>query len=192
MKLKIGFAICASFCTIKKSVEQIKVLVKSGHKIIPIMSDNAYKTDTRFFLAKDIVEEIENLCKNKVLTNLTETEPIGPCNMTDIMVVAPCTSNTLSKFCIGITNNALTLSVKSHLRRSRPVVIAFASNDALSSSAQNLGRMLNTKNIYFVPMSQDDPLNKPNSLVAHFDLIPKSIDQAIKGKQIQPIFLPHV
>lgn len=186
--LKIGFALCGSFCTFSKAIPQMEALRKQGFDIVPIMSKTAYETDTRFGNASDIVRKIENICNKKVIHTIKDAEPIGPKNLTDVMVVAPCTGNTLSKIANAITDNPVTMSVKSHLRNQRPVIIALATNDALSASAKSLGVVLNTKFIYFVPMSQDDPIRKPNSLVAHFDLISDTISSALNGKQLQPVF----
>jgi dipicolinate synthase subunit B len=187
-RIRIGFSICGSFCTIANVIKQIELLKNKNYDFLPIMTENAIKTDTKFGKAKDIVKKIEKISSKKVLTKIEEVEPIGPKNLTDLMLVAPCTSNTLSKLTNGIVDNAVTLAVKSHLRETKPVLVAFASNDALGTSAKNLGVLLNTKNFYFVPLSQDDPKNKPNSLVAHFELIEPSIKLALKRKQIQPIF----
>lgn len=185
---KIGFALCGSFCTFSKAIPQMEILSSQGFDIVPIMSKTAYETDTRFGNASDIVRKIENICNKKVIHTIKDAEPIGPKNLTDVMVVAPCTGNTLSKIANAITDTSVTMAVKSHLRCLRPVIIALATNDALSASAKNLGFVLNTKFMYFVPMSQDDPIGKPNSLVAHFDLIPDTIESALNGKQLQPVF----
>ena len=166
----------------------MELLSKQGFDIVPIMSKTAYETDTRFGNASDIVKKIQDICNKKVIHTIKDAEPIGPKNLTDVMVVAPCTGNTLSKIANAITDTSVTMSVKSHLRCQRPVIIALASNDALSASAKNIGAVLNTRFMFFVPMSQDDPVNKPNSLVAHFDLIPDTIQSALNGKQLQPIF----
>ena len=187
-KIKLGFALCGSFCTLSRAIEQMEKLGTLGYDILPIMSFNAYNLDTKFGKAEDFVKKIERISGKKVLCSLTDVEPIGPKNMTDIMLVCPCTGNTLGKICAASSDTPVTLAVKSHLRVQKPVVIAFASNDALGASAVNLGRGLNTKHLYFVPLSQDDPVKKPTSLVAHFDLVEKSIKMALENKQIQPIF----
>ena len=187
-KINLGFAMCGSFCTFSKAINQLEKLVSDDYNIIPIMSDNAYNTDTRFGKAKDFVDKMETLTGKKVLHTVCDTEPLGPKKMCDLLVVAPCTGNTLAKLCNGITDTSVTMAIKSHLRIQRPVLICLATSDGLGAAAQNIGRLLNTKNIYFVPLSQDDYVNKPNSLVAHFDLIPKSVEQVLKGKQPQPIF----
>jgi len=163
-------------------------LKKLKYEILPIMSEMAYSTDTRFGKAQDFIKKIEKISEKKIINSRCEAEPIGPQNMADILLIAPCTSNTLAKLANAITDTSVTMAVKSHLRKNRPVLIALASNDALSSSAKNLGKMLNIKNIFFVPISQDDYKNKPNSLVADFKKIPSSLKLALKNKQAQPIF----
>ncbi|MDR1466953.1 MAG: dipicolinate synthase subunit B [Oscillospiraceae bacterium] len=186
-KIRVAFAVCGSFCNISCVVKQMRIL-SNNYEILPIVSKNASSIDTRFGKANDIIDEIEKISGKKILTKLTEVEPIGPKKMADIMLIAPCTGNTLSKICNGISNTAVTLGVKSHLRIGRPLLIALATNDGLGASAQNIGKMLNTKNVYFVPMHQDDPINKPNSLVSYFNLIERSIEFSLCCKQIQPIF----
>ena len=188
MEIKVGFAICGSFCTFTKIIPQIKLLAESGYDILPIMSEVAYFTDTRFGKAEEFRKEIENICNKKILHTIEEVEPIGPKKMTDIMIIAPCTGNTLSKLASSTIDTAVTMAAKSHLRGQRPVLIALSTNDGLSGSAQNMGTMLNRKNIYFVPMSQDDPIKKPTSLVAHFDLLIPAMESALMGYQIQPVF----
>lgn len=186
-KIKVGFAICGSFCTISNAMEQMRLLAKNGYEIVPIMSFNAYNLDTRFGKAHDIVNKIEEICEKKVIHDLLSAEPIGPKNMTDILIVAPCTGNTLSKLCHAINDTPATLAVKSHLRTGKPVLLALATNDALGFSAKNLGFMQTQKNIYFVPMLQDDPVNKPNSLVADFEMIELCLKKALIGEQVRPL-----
>lgn len=187
-KVKLGFAICGSFCNMAKSIEQLEKLVNLGYDVLPIMSFNAYSLDTKFGKAKDFIERIENLTLKPIFNSLTEVEPIGPKGLTDIMIICPCTGNTLGKICHAISDTPVTLAVKSHLRVKKPLVLALASNDALGASFKNFSKVMNTKHIYMVPLSQDDYINKPNSLVAHFDLVPETIEQALQGKQIQPVF----
>lgn len=187
-KLKIGFAMCGSFCTFSESINKMQVLKESGHEILPIMSFNAYSLNTKFGKAKDFQEKIKKICGKSIINTITDAEPIGPQKIVDIMVICPCTGNTLAKLCYSITDTPVTMAVKSQLRIKRPVVIALSTNDALGGSAKNLGKMLNHKNIFFVPMHQDDPEKKPNSLVANFDLLEETIILALDGKQIQPIF----
>ncbi len=186
--IKVGFAMCGSFCTFSRAIPQIKLLVDSGYEVLPIMSDAAYYTDTRFGKAEEIRKKIENICGCNIMHSIKEAEPIGPKKMTDVMIIAPCTGNTLSKLSNGVIDTPVTMAAKSHLRGERPLLIALATNDGLSGSAKNMGAMLNRKNVYFVPMSQDDPIKKPNSLVAHFELIIPAIESAMMGYQIQPIF----
>lgn len=188
-KAKIGFAFCGSFCTLDKAIEQMIKLVDLNYDIIPIMSDAVYSTDTRFGKASEIREKIETICSKKVIHEIKSAEPIGPKDMTDIMLIAPCTGNTLSKLENAITDTPVTMAAKSHLRGQKPLVLALATNDALGASAKNLVTMLNKKNIYFVPMVQDDPEKKPNSLVADFNLIIDAIESAFKGNQLRPVFL---
>ncbi len=183
----VGFAMCGSFCTFSKTVPQIKNLVSSGYNVLPIMSENAYSTDTRFGKAEEFISEIERITQNKVFHTIKEVEPIGPKKMCDVLIIAPCTGNTLAKLAQGITDTSVTMAAKSHLRIKRPVLLCLATNDGLGASAQNIGRLLNTKNIYFVPFGQDDPDKKPNSLVADFDLIPQCAEKTLQGIQHQPI-----
>lgn len=187
-KPKLGFALCGSFCTFTQVIPVIARLKESGYDIIPIMSEIAYNTDTRFGKAADFIEEIEGICGNRILHTIPQTEPAGPQKLFDLIVIAPCTGNTLSKLANGITDSSVTMAVKGHLRNRRPVLLAISSNDALSSSAKNIGILLNQKHVYFVPMSQDDPVNKQASLVAHFEMIPQAVEKALKETQLQPVF----
>lgn len=184
----IGFALCGSFCTFSKVIEQMQTLKNKGYNILPIMSENAYNTDTRFGKAKEIVEQIEDISENKVIHTIKDAEPIGPKKMCDLLLIAPCTGNTLAKLSLGITDSPVTMAAKSHLRVLRPVLLSVATNDGLGASAQNIGRLLNTKNIYFVPLRQDDYIKKPNSLVSLFEYIPDCVEKALNGVQYQPVF----
>lgn len=185
--ITVGFAMCGSFCTFSKALEQMEKLLSLGYDVLPIMSFNAYNTDTRFGKAEDFIDKIETMCNRKIISTIKDAEPIGPKKMTDIMLVAPCTGNTLAKLSYAITDTPVTMAVKSHLRQNKPVLLSIATNDALGASAQNIGRMLNIKHVYFVPFSQDNAEKKPNSLVAHFNLIPQALEYALKEKQLQPI-----
>lgn len=185
--ITVGFAMCGSFCTFSKALVQMEKLLELGYDILPIMSFNAYSTDTRFGKADEIRNKIETMCCKKIINTIKDAEPIGPKAMTDIMLVAPCTGNTVAKLAYAITDTPVTMAVKSHLRQSKPVLISIATNDALGSSAQNIGRMMNVKHVYFVPFSQDNAIKKPNSLVSHFELIPQALEYALKEQQIQPI-----
>lgn len=186
-KATIGFAMCASFCTFSKAFEQMRNLVDSGYDVIPIMSQNACSTDTRFGRAEETVKKAEEITGKSVLKTTVDTEPIGPKDMCDLLLIAPCTGNTLAKLSLGVTDTSVTMAAKSHLRVQKPVLLCVATNDALGASAQNIGRLMNTKNIFFVPLRQDDPDKKPNSLVADFNLIEKSVEYALDKKQLQPV-----
>ncbi len=186
--ITFGFAMCGSFCTFSKVIVQMKNIVDAGYQVLPIMSQTAYSTDTRFGTASSFIEQVETICGRKIIKNIVEAEPIGPKKMVDLMIVAPCTGNTLAKLANGITDTSVTMAVKSTLRIERPVLLAAATNDALSGSAQNIGRLLNSKNVYFVPMQQDDPVKKPFSVNADFTKILPAALTALEGKQLQPIY----
>ncbi len=189
-KKTVGFALCGSFCTFKKVIPQIKKLIDDGYRVIPIMSYNAYTTDTRFGQARDFCEEIEQLCGEKIIYTISGAEPIGPKELLDMLIIAPCTGNTLGKLANGISDTSVTLATKAHLRNQRPVVIAVSTNDALGTSARNIGTLMNSKHIYFVPMRQDDYINKPNSIVADFDYIPDTVREVFAtNTQPQPMLL---
>ncbi len=185
--ITVGYAFCGSFCTISQSVKALKELAKSNIKIKPIMSEIVYKTDTRFGKAADLIETVEEVCGEKIIHDIPAAEPIGPKNLLDIIIVAPCTGNTMAKIALGITDTPVTMAVKAHLRNNKPVVLGIATNDALGASAKNLGLLHNMQNIYFVPYGQDDAEGKNNSLVCNFSLIPETLEAALKGKQIQPV-----
>lgn len=187
-KITLGYAMTGSFCTFDQSLKEMARLSSMGYELLPIMSENAYSTSTRFGKARDIVTRIEDITGKSVIHTIVGAEPIGPKRMCDMMIVAPCTGNTLAKIALGVTDTPVAMAVKSQLRIGAPVLIAAASNDALGASAENLAKLLNRKNIFFVPMSQDDPVNKPHSLVAHFDLLPECVENALRRQQTQPIF----
>lgn len=187
MDKTIGFALCGSFCTLRTAIEQIYELKKLNYRIVPIMSEIVYNTDTRFGKAVDFISEIEDLCSHNVIHTIVSAEPIGPKGLLDILIIAPCTGNTLAKLATGIADTSVTMAAKSHLRNKKPVLIAVSTNDGLGGAAKNIGQLMNYKNIFFVPYRQDDPINKPNSLVADFTMIPESVRFALKGKQIQPL-----
>lgn len=191
MKLKnkrIGFAFTGSFCTFKKTISQLKKIVEDeGGIVIPIMSFNTYKMDTKFGTAKEFIEEIEKITKNKIIHTIQGAEPIGPKNLTDIMIVAPCSGNTIAKLANGIIDTPVLMAVKSHLRNSNPVVLAVSTNDGLSGSASNIGTLLNRNNYYFVPFSQDNPITKPRSLVFNEEYVIPTLEAALDKIQLQPI-----
>lgn len=188
-KIRIGYALTGSFCTFSQTIAQFRQLATEEWDIFPIMSYNAYSTDTRFGKAADFIEEMERLSGRPVIHTIDQAEPIGPKKLLDVLVVAPCTGNTLGKLANGITDTPVTLAVKSHLRNGRPVVLAVSTNDALSNSAKNIGALMNNRNIYFVPMGQDNYDGKPTSVVADFTQIIPAVRSALQGKQLQPILL---
>jgi len=185
--LRIGYALTGSFCTIEKSLRQAERLVKMGAELIPIMSENVSATDTRFGTAAEHMKRLTEISGRDIITTVAEAEPIGPKSLTDIMAVAPCTSNTAAKLAGSITDTAVTMAVKSHLRSGKPVVLAIASNDSLLGSAKNIGELFNRKSYYFVPLRQDDIIKKPSSLVAEFEMLPDAIEAAMNGIQLRPI-----
>ena len=189
--LKIGFALTGSFCTFSKTIPKIKELVKEGAEVIPIMSYNAYELDTKFGKAEDFIAQIEEITGKKIIHTIQGAEPIGPKKMTDIMIIAPATGNTIAKLANGITDTPVTMAAKSHLRNESPLIIAISTNDALSGSAKNIGTLLNRRNYYFVPFRQDNPITKPRSIVFDEDYIIKTIEYALNGEQIEPIMYEY-
>jgi len=187
--IKIGFALTGSFCTFSKIIPKIKELVKLGADVLPIMSFNAYSMDTKFGKAEDFINNIEDLTGKKIIHSIVEAEPIGPKKMTDILIVAPASGNTMAKIANDITDTPVTMAVKSHLRNNLPVVIAPSTNNALSGNAENIGKLLNRRNFYFVPFRQDNPITKPRSMVFDPEYILKTIKSSLRGEQIQPIIL---
>ncbi len=185
----IGYAFCGSFCTFAESFAVLSELKSKYDDIIPIMSYNAYNTDTRFGKSEEWIAKIEKLCGKRIINTIEDAEPLGPKISLDALVIAPCTGNTLAKLANGITDTPVCMAAKAHLRSDRPLVIALASNDAMSANLGNLGRLLTRKNVYFVPMKQDDPIKKPHSLVADFSLLPITLENALLGKQIRKLFL---
>ncbi|MGE4282205.1 MAG: dipicolinate synthase subunit B [Clostridia bacterium] len=188
-EITVGFALTGSFCTFQKVIPIVIELVNEGAKVVPIMSENAFAIDTRFGKAEEFIKQLEEISGVKVISSIETAEPIGPRALLDVIVVAPCTGNTLGKLANAITDTSVTMAVKGHLRNQRPVVIALSTNDGLSASAKNIGLLLNRKNIYMVPFQQDDPEKKQNSLVAKMDLIIPTLKMALEGKQIQPVLL---
>ena len=187
--LKIGFILTGSFCTFNKVIPVIKELKEMGADILPIMSYNAYNLDTKIGKACDFINEIELITEKEIIHTIQGAEPIGPKGLTDIMIIAPCTGNTIAKLANDIIDTPATMAAKSHLRNNKPLVIAISTNNGLSGNAENIGKLLNRKNYYFVPFKQDNPITKPRSLVFDFSYIPKTIEYALKGEQISPILL---
>ena len=186
--MHIGFAMCGSFCTFSKVLPILELLTRD-YEVTPILSAAAATMDTRFGNAKNHITLLTEICGKKPLQTISEVEPIGPKKLLDALIIAPCTGNTLSKLAHGISDGPVTMGAKSHLRNGRPVILAISTNDGLSGSAENIGTLLARKNIYFVPFSQDEPFEKPNSLVADFTSIQKTLELALQGKQIQLIIM---
>ena len=186
-EMRIGCAMTGSFCTFKAVFDAWRALKATGAALTPIMSFNAASVDTRFYPASAAVAEFASITGKKPLATLQAVEPIGPKKLLDVLVIAPCTGNTLAKLAGGIADTPVTLAAKSHLRNGRPLVVAVSSNDALAQNAKNIGQLLAMRNIYFVPFAQDDPAGKPNSLVARFETLPETVKYALEGRQIQPI-----
>ena len=186
--MNIGFAMCGSYCTFAKVFPVMEELAQE-HRVVPIFSDNVQKTDTRFGDAAEFYDRVFRITGVEPICSIPEAEPIGPKKLLDVLVIAPCTGNTLAKLAHSIADSPVTMAVKSHLRNGRPVVVAVSTNDGLAGAAENIGRLLSRKNYYFVPFGQDDPKGKPTSLVADFGKIPETVELAVKGVQIQPILL---
>lgn len=187
-KIRLGFAMCGSFCTFKLVLEELERLAKD-YDITPIMSQGAAFTDTRFGKAEDFRRRVAEICGREPITTIADAEPIGPRALLDVLVIEPCTGNTLGKLANGITDTPVTMAAKAHLRNGRPLVLAVSTNDALGASARNIGTLMNAKNIFFVPMRQDSPRGKPTSLVADFSETAAAIKSALEGRQTQPLLL---
>lgn len=189
MTANIGFALCGSFCTFSRVIPIIEKMSEKAFNIYPIMSFNAYDTDTRFGKATEHINRIEAACKKEIIHTLTQAEPIGPKGLIDALIIAPCTGNTLAKLANSIADTPVTLAAKSTLRNKKPVIIAVSTNDALGGSAKNIGLLMNMKNIYFVPFGQDDAHKKPCSCVAYFEKIEDTLKMALESTQIQPVLI---
>ena len=188
-ELKVGFALTGSFCTFENVLTIMKDIVKKGAEVFPVMSFNAYNLDTRFGKANNFVKEIENITGKQIIHTIQEAEPIGPKKLIDILVIIPCSGNTIAKLANDITDTPVTMAAKSNLRNGNSVVIGVSTNNGLGNNAVNIGRLLNSKNIYFVPFRQDNPITKPNSLIFDKNQVIKTIEKALNKEQIQPILL---
>ena len=186
--MNIGFALCGSFCTYSKVFPVMEQLAKE-HKVIPIFSEAAATFDSRFGTAQAHFEKARAICGTEPLHTIAQVEPIGPKKLLDILIIAPCTGNTLAKLAHSIADGPVTMAAKSHLRNGRPVVVAISTNDALGGAAENIGKLLARKHYFFVPFGQDDAFGKPTSIVADFSKIPQTVELALEGKQIQPLLL---
>ena len=188
MKATLGFALCGSFCTYRTVIGVLPQLT-TEYDVIPIFSDAGCSIDSRFGPADAFVREVEELCGKKALRKLEDVEPLGPKKLLDLLIVAPCTGNTMAKLAHGISDSSVTMAAKAHLRNNKPVVVAFSTNDGLSGSLKNIAELLNRKNYYFVPFRQDSPEAKPNSLASDFSLIPQTLAEGLSGHQLQPLVL---
>lgn len=186
--VKMGFAFTGSFCTFDKVIRELEKLT-AIYDVTPIMSAASATTDTRFGTAEGFKKKIKELCNKDIILTIAQAEPIGPKKLLDVLVIAPCTGNTIAKLALAETDTSVTMAAKAHLRNERPLIIAPSTNDGLGANAKNLGLLLNTKNIYFVPFGQDDPINKHKSLVSDFSKIIPTVEEALNGRQIQPILV---
>lgn len=185
-KPRIGIALCGSYCTYEKLFKNLTGLAEK-YELVPIMSESAAVTDSRFGSAEEFRNKLEKLCGSAPVHSIAEAEPLGPARPMDALIIAPCTGNTMAKLNHGITDTAVTMAAKAHLRNSKPLIIAFSTNDALSGSAPNIAGLLNRKNVYFVPFRQDDCIKKPFSMASDFALMEKTVEAALRGMQLQPI-----
>lgn len=186
---KIGICFTGSFCTFDSVLPQLKKMKEEGAELYPVLSYAVASTDTRFTTAKNFRKQVEETCTRKAIDSIVEAEPFGPVNRMDLMIIAPCTGNTLAKLVNSITDTPVLMAAKAHLRNQRPLLLAIATNDGLGNNGKNIGSALNMKNVYMVPFRQDDPVNKPNSLVANMEKILDAALMALKNTQIQPIII---
>lgn len=184
---KIGIAFTGSFCTYKNAMEELEKLVNTGADVQCIFSENAQTIDSRFGKAKEFLEQAKELTGNPIMKTIAQAEPIGPKGLLDLLVIFPCTGNTIAKLANGITDTPVLMAAKAHLRNEKPLVISISTNDALGMNMKNIGLLLNAKNIYFLPFGQDDPIKKPNSMIAHTELLIPTIQKALENKQYQPL-----
>lgn len=184
----IGYAFCGSFCTHGVALRELRNLREAGYEVLPIMSETVWSTDTRFGTAKALCEEVQSICGREIVHTVVDAEPLGPSVRLEALVISPCTGNTLAKLANGITDTAVCMAAKAHLRSDRPLVISLASNDALSANLKNIATLLSRKHIYFVPMNQDDPEKKPHSLVADFSRLGDTLHAAMEGRQFRRLF----
>ena len=183
----VGFAVCGSFCTHHRAMEALEAVKARYDHVIPIVSEVVADTDTRFGTAHDLMREMERICDHRVIATQKEAEPIGPKGLLDLLIIAPCTGNTLAKLAAGIADGPVTLAAKAHLRNERPIVLAVSTNDGLAGNAASLGALLNRRGYYFVPFGQDSAIKKPRSLVADFPQLPAALSAALQGQQLQPM-----
>ena len=187
--LRVGFAFCGSFCTLSRAMGALEQVKAAFGDVTPIVSETTAATDTRFGPAHEFLREMERICDRRVIQTIPAAEPIGPKQLLDVLIIAPCTGNTLSKLASGTADTSVTMAAKAHLRNGRPLVLAVSTNDGLGAAARNIGELFCRKQVYFVPFRQDDPEGKPTSLVADFDLVADTVRSAMEGRQIQPVLL---
>ena len=187
--IRVGFAFCGSFCTFQQAMPALERAKARYGDVTPIVSETVAATDSRFGPAHEYMREMERICGRRVIDSIPKAEPIGPKKLLDVLVICPCTGNTLAKLANGVTDTAVTMAAKAHLRNGRPLVLCLATNDGLAGSAKNIGALLDKKHVYFVPFGQDDPAGKPASLVADFTKVNDAIDAALRGEQLQPLLL---
>jgi len=185
--ITVGFAVCGSFCTHARAMAALEQVRARWERVVPIVSECTAATDTRFGAAHDLMREMERICDHRVISSVKAAEPIGPQKLLDLLIICPCTGNTLGKLAAGITDTSVTMAAKAHLRNARPLLIAPSTNDGLAASAVSIGTLLTRKHVYFVPFGQDDPFKKPTSLVADFSLVPDAACAALEGRQLQPL-----
>lgn len=185
----IGYAICGSFCSFSISLSVLERLTLAGEEIQPIMSECAYSTDTRFWLASEFRSRVESICKREIIHSIADAEPLGPKRPLEALIISPCTGNTLAKLAQGITDTAVTMAAKAHLRQDRPLLIALATNDGMSQNLSNVAALLSRKSVYFLPLRQDDPEKKPHSLVADFTRLPEALAAMRENRQLRPLFI---
>ncbi|HWO53281.1 MAG TPA: dipicolinate synthase subunit B [Paenibacillus cookii] len=188
----VGYAVTGSHCTLEEIMPQVKRFVEAGANVVPIASGSVQVTDTRFGTAQNWLQQLKDITGNDIITTIVEAEPLGPSKLLDVLVIAPCTGNTTSKLANAMTDSPVLMAAKAQMRNQRPLVLAISTNDGLGLNASNIAKLLITKNIYFVPFGQDNPFQKPNSLVAQMDLIPEACYAALEGRQLQPMILQRV
>ncbi len=189
--VRVGLALTGSHCTIEETLPEIKRLVDEGADVLPIVSETVKTTDTRFGPSAKWIEQLKEITGKEPIATIKDAEPVGPNKLVDVLVIAPCTGNTIAKLANGITDSSVLMATKAHLRNLRPVVIAVSTNDGLGLNAKNIGLLLNTKNIYLVPFGQDNPQTKPNSIKSKTGLILETIEAALQGKQLQPVMISY-
>ena len=185
----VGFALTGSFCTFSKALKALEEVAARYEHVTPILSERSGSTDSRFGRGEEFKDEMERICGRPAVDTIGKAEPIGPKKLLDVLVICPCTGNTLAKLAAGIADSSVTMAAKSHLRNGRPLVLAVSTNDGLAGAAKNIGSLLDKKHVYFVPFGQDDPAEKPTSLVADFSQVPAAVDAALRGEQLQPLLL---